>query len=86
MSTKTRITINELSIDRNANDTIFVAKSKHRKMRVRKLKSELHTVDDFIVYYTGAGKMELKQALKNIGNSRDISKKNEKQAIQALLA
>ena len=55
-------------------------------MKEPKLKSELYTVDEFMHYYNGAGRNELKQCLKNIGNSRDISKKNEKQAIQALLA
>ena len=55
-------------------------------MKAAKLKSELYTVDDFIEYYNGAGRRELKAALKAIGNSRDISKRNERFAIEALLA
>ncbi len=54
-------------------------------METKKLKSELHTIEEFIEHYKGAGRRELKSELKNIGNSRDISKKNEKQAIEALL-
>ena len=42
-------------------------------MKTTKLKSELYTVDDFIEYYNGAGRRELKAALKAIGNTRDIS-------------
>jgi hypothetical protein len=53
---------------------------------MKKLKSELYSVEDFIQYYKGAGLRELKAALKSIGNTRDIVKKNEKQAIEALLA
>lgn len=52
----------------------------------QKLKSELKTVEEFIEYYKGAGRRELKAALKNTSNSRDISKQNEKAAIIALLA
>ena len=48
--------------------------------------SELQTFEDFLNHYKGAGRRELKAALKNIGNSRDISKKNEKRAIEALLS
>lgn len=55
-------------------------------MKTQKLKSELKTVDEFINYYKGARKSELKSALKSIGNSRDITKKNEKRAIEALLS
>jgi hypothetical protein len=65
---------------------IFAYNLKPTVMKTAKLKSEMKTVQEFINYYNGAGRQELKAALKNIGNSRDISKKNEKQAIEALLA
>ena len=54
-------------------------------MKTQKLKSEMYEIEEFINYWKGAGRIELKQALKLIGNTRDISKKNEKKAIKALL-
>ena len=50
-----------------------------------KLYTDLFTFDEFVKHYKGAGRRELKSALKRIGNSRDISKQNEKRAINALL-
>ena len=51
-----------------------------------KLKSELFTVEEFLKYYEKAGREELKLALKNIGNSRDMTKQKEKSAIKLLLS
>lgn len=54
-------------------------------MKTEKSYSELYTMEDFINYYTGACRGELKAVLKTIGNSRDITKKNERRAVTALL-
>ena len=55
-------------------------------MKTQKLYSKLHSTDEFINYYKGASRMELNATLKSIGNSRDITKKHEKDAVRALLA
>ena len=61
-------------------------KQTHRAMKTKKLYSELITVDEFIKFYNGASRSELKAVLKSIGNSHDRIRKNEKNAVQALLA
>ena len=55
-------------------------------MKTQKLYSKLHSTDEFISYYKGACRSELKTKLKSIGNTRDITKKHERDAVQALLA
>jgi hypothetical protein len=51
---------------------------------MKKLRSELYSKDEFIKYYNGAGKRELKQALKNAKGNTKIQR-NEQDAIKALL-
>lgn len=51
--------------------------------------SELYTVDEFIKFYHGASRSELKAVLKNLGGrDRHLSgsRKNEREAVLALLA
>lgn len=51
--------------------------------------SELYTVDEFIKFYQGASRNELKAILKNLGGKdRHLSgsRKNEREAVIALLA
>ena len=55
-------------------------------MKTQKLKSELYTKEDFIEYWKTAGKRELKFALKGLKYPIGIAQRNEKDAIQALLA
>lgn len=55
-------------------------------MKTQKPYSELYTVDEWIEYYKGASRKELKSALKDLKNRLDIRKKNQKEAIIALLA
>jgi len=58
-------------------------------MTSKKLYTELSTIDEFIEYYNGASKRELKAALKNLGGISchlTKTKDNERQAIIALLA
>jgi len=55
-------------------------------MKIKKLKSELYTKEEFIEYWKNAGRRELKQALKNLKYPIGITQRNEKDAIEALLA
>ena len=55
-------------------------------MKTQKSYSELYTVEDWLKYYKGAGRMELKSALKELKNHLDTRKRNQKDAIIALLA
>ncbi len=51
-------------------------------MKRQKLYTELETVQEFINFYNGASRRELNARLKSIGQK----KKNERKAIQTLLA
>ncbi len=58
-------------------------------MKTTKQYTDLQTVDEFIYYYTGASKSELKARLKSLGGRSkhlDRTKSNEREAIIALLA
>jgi hypothetical protein len=55
-------------------------------MKKIKLYTDLRTTEEFIEYYKGAGRRELKSALKGIRNTQDQRRKNEREAIIALLA
>ena len=48
--------------------------------------SECKTVQDWIKFYNGASKSELKAVLKSIGNPRTLTTRNQKDACVALLA
>lgn len=48
--------------------------------------TDLYSVDDFLEYYNAAGRIELKRRLKQLKNKNGIQQKNEKKAIQSLLA
>lgn len=52
----------------------------------KKLKSELYSKEEFIEYWKTAGKRELKHALKNLKYPIGVCQRNEKDAIEALLA
>ena len=59
------------------------------KMKKKKSYSDCQTVDDFIAWYEGAGRRELKAVLKGLGGKdkhHDRIKSNERDAIIALLA
>jgi len=55
-------------------------------MKTQKLYSKLYLVEDWIEYYKGASKRELKATLKDLKNHLDTRKRNQKDAIIALLA
>lgn len=58
-------------------------------MKSQKLYTDRQTIEEFIEYYNGASKRELKAALKNLGGISchlTKTKDNERQAIIALLA
>lgn len=55
-------------------------------MTTKKLKSELKTVQEYIEYYKGASRKELISSLNGLKRTQDVSKKNERKAIETLLA
>jgi hypothetical protein len=58
-------------------------------MKKNKTYSECYTTDDFIKWYHGAGRRELKAVLKRLGgrySHQDGTRNNERDAVIALLA
>lgn len=53
-----------------------------------KLFSELYTIDEFVSYYNGASRKELRDRLKTLGKNKKLSgsRANERDAITALLS
>jgi hypothetical protein len=53
--------------------------------RIKKLYSDCYLVEDFINFYNGAKRIELKQRLKDVKIHKDKRGKNEELAIITLL-
>lgn len=65
---------------------IFDIQQNREIMTAQKLSPTLQTVEEFINFYNGASKRELKAILKNLKNPTSRIRKNERDAIIALLA